>query len=114
SLMIYYLPRKAVISLSIMILFAYWAILYFFGAPGDPYSLHGNAVLPLDRLVLGEAHMYKGEGFPFDPEGILSTIPAVVNVIAGYYTGCFVQKHSEQPQALIKIAGAGIVLIALA
>lgn len=114
SLMIHYLPRKAVIALSILFLFGYWAVLYFFGAPGDPYSLQGNAVLPLDRLVLGEAHMYKGEGIPFDPEGILSTIPAVVNVIAGYYTGCFVQKHAEKSEALGKIAGAGIVLIALA
>jgi len=111
SFIIHFLPRKAVIALSILFLFAYWAILYFFGTPGDPYSLTGNAVLPLDRLVLGEAHMYKGEGIPFDPEGILSTIPAVVNVIAGYYTGCFVQKHSEKREALL--AGAGIVLMAL-
>jgi predicted acyltransferase len=114
SLMIHYLPRKAVIALSIAILFAYWAILYFCGAPGDPYSLQGNAVIPLDLLVLGESHMYKGEGTPFDPEGILSTIPAVVNVIAGYYTGCFVQKHAEKPEALEKIAGAGIALVGLA
>ncbi len=114
SLMIHYLPRKAVIALSILFLFGYWAILYFFGAPGDPYSLTGNAVIPLDRLVLGDAHMYKGEGIPFDPEGILSTIPAVVNVIAGYYTSCFVQKHAEKNEALGKIAGAGVALIALA
>ncbi|MBS1952593.1 MAG: DUF1624 domain-containing protein [Cyanobacteria bacterium SZAS-4] len=114
SLMIHYLPRKAVIALSVIFLLGYWAILYFFGAPGDPYSLQGNAVLPLDRLLLGEAHMYKGEGIPFDPEGILSTIPAVVNVIAGYYTGCFVQKHAEKNEALGKLAGAGVALIALA
>lgn len=114
SLMIHYLPRKIVIALSIAILFGYWAILYFFGAPGDPFSLLGNAVIPLDRFVLGEAHMYKGEGIPFDPEGILSTIPSVVNVIAGYYTGCYVQKHADKPKALTKIAGAGIALIALA
>ena len=37
-------------------------------------------------------HLYRGEGFPFDPEGILSTIPAIVNVVAGYYAGLFVQK----------------------
>lgn len=114
SLMIHYLPRKVVIASSMAILFGYWAILYFFGAPGDPYSLHGNAVIPLDRLVLGETHMYKGEGFPFDPEGILSTIPAVVNVLAGYYTGCFVQKHAEERGALFKIGGAGMLLMALA
>lgn len=114
SLMIHYLPRKAVIALSVVFLFGYWALMYFLGAPGDPYSLHGNAVIPLDRFVLGETHMYKGEGFPFDPEGNLSTTPAVVNVIAGYFTGSFVQKNAEKPSALGKIAGAGIVSIALA
>ncbi|MBS2003563.1 MAG: DUF1624 domain-containing protein [Cyanobacteria bacterium SZAS LIN-5] len=114
SLMIHYLPRKAVIALSIIFLLGYWAILYFCGAPGDPYSLQGNAVLPLDRLILGDAHMYKGEGIPFDPEGILSTIPAVVNVLAGYYTGCFIQKHGDKTDSLIKLAGAGGILIALA
>ncbi|HEY9731970.1 MAG TPA: heparan-alpha-glucosaminide N-acetyltransferase domain-containing protein [Drouetiella sp.] len=114
SLMIHYLPRKVVIALSIIFLLAYWAILYCFGAPGDQYSLQGNAVLPLDLFVLGPGHMYKGEGIPFDPEGILSTIPAVVNVLAGYYTGCFIQKHAQTPGALGKITGAGIALVALA
>ena len=38
----------------------------------------GNKV---DRAVLGVAHMYKGEGIPFDPEGIMN--PGVILPVAG-------------------------------
>lgn len=114
SLMIHYLPRKIVIAASVLFLLGYWAILFFFGVPGDPYSLHGNAILSLDRLVMGESHLYRGEGFPFDPEGILSTIPSVVNVIAGYYTGIFIQKRGGTRKTLLQLAlaGAGSILVA--
>jgi predicted acyltransferase len=63
---------------------------------------------------MGESHLYRGEGFPFDPEGILSTIPSVVNVIAGYYTGIFIQKHSSARKSLLQLAlaGAGSILVA--
>jgi predicted acyltransferase len=50
----------------------------------DPYSLTGNAGLKLDLWVMGDKHLYHGEGIPFDPEGILSTLPSIVNVMAGY------------------------------
>lgn len=43
-----------------------------------------NIVAVIDRAVLGEGHMYKGEGFPFDPEGLLSTLPCVCHVLLGY------------------------------
>ena len=44
----------------------------------------GNKV---DQAVLGVAHIYKGEGIPFDPEGIMSTLPAIVEVILGLPRG---------------------------
>jgi len=45
--------------------------------------------------------MYRGEGIPFDPEGLMSTIPAIVQVIFGYVIGDYIQKKSktiETPQ----------------
>ena len=77
---------------SIASLLLYWPILYFFGTAGDPYSLEGNAALHLDLAIIGERRMYMGEGIPFDPEGILSTLTSIVNVIGGYLTGRFIQK----------------------
>jgi predicted acyltransferase len=69
--------------------------MYFFGDPGDPYGLEGNAAIKLDLAVIGAERMYTGEGIPFDPEGILSTLPSIVNVIAGYLAGIFIQKNGN-------------------
>jgi len=111
SLMIYFLPKKGVWALSAVLLLGYWLILWLFGQPGDQYSLHGNAVLTFDRFIMGDRHLYKGEGFPFDPEGILSTLPAIVNVIAGYYTGLFVQQQGKTQKGLTRLIVAGVALI---
>jgi Uncharacterized conserved protein len=41
--------------------------------------------------------MYKGEGITFDPEGLVSTLPAIVQVIFGYLVGDYIQKKSKEP-----------------
>ena len=91
-------------------LLLYWVLLSAFG----DLSLTGNAVLRLDRALLGEAHLYRGEGIPFDPEGLLSTLPAVVNVLAGYLAAQAVRRHGATAQTLIRLAGAGAVCLVVA
>ncbi len=53
--------------------------------------------------------MYKGFGIPFEPEGLLSTIPAICNVIIGYFIGFVVSKGSASGKTVIKLLliGAG-------
>jgi predicted acyltransferase len=114
SLMIYFFNKRTVIALSIVFLLAYWFLAWYFGDPGAQYTLHGNADLKLDRLVMGDNHLYHGEGFPFDPEGILSTLPAIVNVIAGYFAGVFIQKNATNRNAILKMMGIGALLVVLA
>jgi len=58
---------------------------------GD-YSLENNATLKLDLSILGASHLYKGEGIPFDPEGILGIIPSLVNILAGFLVVDFFAK----------------------
>ena len=79
SLMIYFLPKKAVWVVSGVFLIGYWIMLYF----GGDYSMLGNVGDVIDKVILGEPHMYHGEGIAFEPEGILSTLPSVVNVVFG-------------------------------
>ncbi|WP_143307572.1 acyltransferase family protein [Chitinophaga vietnamensis] len=114
SLLIYYFPKKWVWGISALLLFGYWAILWYCGTPGDQYGIHGNAGLALDKWVLGDDHLYHGEHFPFDPEGILSTLPAVVNVVAGYYAGLFIQQEGKTTKGVSKLVLAGVILIAAA
>jgi predicted acyltransferase len=115
SLMIRYLSTKAVIWTSVVFLLGYWAILMFFGAPGEELTMTGNAGIFLDKFILGDLHLYHGEGIPFDPEGILSTIPSIVNVIIGYFAGKFIQEKGKGYESIAKLmlAGGLMVLIAL-
>jgi predicted acyltransferase len=69
------------------LLLLYWALCETLGRPGDVYSLEGFFGTPLDRALLGAAHLYKGEGVPFDPEGLASTLPAVAQVLLGAWAG---------------------------
>ncbi len=69
------------------LLLGYWVVCELLGAPGDVYSLQGWFGTAVDRTLLGAAHLYKGEGVPFDPEGLASTAPAVAQVLLGWWVG---------------------------
>ena len=113
ALIIRYLRKISMIIISLIILFGYWAILYYFGEDLIPYSMKGNAVLKLDLLLFSPDNLYQGHGFPFDPEGVLSTLPAVVGVVAGYLVGVFIQKSSNTIKTVVKMAFAGVAFVLL-
>ena len=114
SLLIYYLKPKASVIICIIILLIYWPVMYFFGDAADPLSLTGNAALRFDKWIMGENHMYHGEGIAFDPEGWISTLPAVGNVVAGYVVGKFVQQKGKTYEGLAKLMLAGFGLLVIA
>ncbi|MBW7466893.1 DUF5009 domain-containing protein [Pontibacter aydingkolensis] len=114
ALVVHYFKLKGAAIFSAVALLGYWAILYFFGNPADPYSLEGNAALKFDSLFIPDQNLYKGFGIPFDPEGLLSTLPATVNVIAGYFAGIFIQKNGNNMNTVIKLAIVGAVMVAIA
>jgi predicted acyltransferase len=109
ALLVYYGGRAGAISFAVGALLGYWWLMHAFG----DYSLAGNAAIRLDKLVLGEAHMYHGEGVAFDPEGILSTLPAIVNVLAGYLAGRFIRDHGASRFTIIRLLLAGVVFVVL-
>ncbi|MBN8851400.1 MAG: DUF5009 domain-containing protein [Sphingobacteriales bacterium 50-39] len=111
SLIIYYgKPRVALVT-GVIILLGYWALCLVAGTPGDPYSLQGYFGTAIDKAVLGTAHMYKGEGVPFDPEGIASTLPATVQVIFGYLAGNYIVQKGKTYEMITGLFVVGCVLI---
>ena len=114
SLMIRYLSSKNVIALSAVFLLGYWAVLLLFGDPADPLSMEGNAGEYFDKWVMGDSHLYHGEGLAFDPEGLLSTIPSIVNVVIGYFAGRFIREKGKGYETIAKLLLAGGVLIFIA
>jgi len=73
-----------------VLLVGYWLLAWGLGAPADPFSLNGFFGTAIDRALLGEAHLYKGEGIPFDPEGLASTAPAIAQVLLGWWVGTWI------------------------
>jgi predicted acyltransferase len=75
------LPFRFRILTSLTILIIYSVLYYIFSAD---YSVENNLVREIDLHLLGASHLWQGKGVAFDPEGLLSTLPAAVNVIAGF------------------------------
>ncbi|RZL17513.1 MAG: DUF1624 domain-containing protein, partial [Pedobacter sp.] len=114
SIMCYYMKEAALVTVTIAILLFYWLILYFFGDAPNQYSMESNAVGKLDLMYLKTKNMYKHYSIPFDPLGLLSTIPAIANVIGGYLVGLFIKKNGNTVDTLLKmsVVGIGFVIIA--
>jgi predicted acyltransferase len=110
SIIIYYLKVRKAFLAGLILLLIYWMLCYI-GNPTDPYSLQGWFGTDIDRFILTESHMYKGEGIPFDPEGLMSTITAMVQVIFGYLVGDYIQKKGKNFEMLSGLFVAGVAML---
>lgn len=107
----FYLKGPRVFYAATLLLLGYWA-LCLLGNPADPYSLTGWFGTDIDKAVLGSVHMYKGEGIAFDPEGLISTIPAIAQVLFGFLVGDYIrQKANEKASLLNGLFVAGVALL---
>jgi len=102
SLIVLSVNKKYLPWLGATILLAYWGLVVLAGGT-DPYSLAGNPASSFDSAILGVNHIYKGFGIPFDPEGLFSTIPAVVTVLIGYLIGSLIREMPKKEVPLILI-----------
>lgn len=112
SLAALHLPRKGQWGLAVLLLLAYWGALQLVPVPGfgagnlDPKG-EGSLVGYIDRLVLTPAHLLKRD-IGFDPEGLLSTLPAVVTVLIGYFAGEWLRGRKAEAESSIQLALAGV------
>jgi len=110
GLLVRWIPPRQIIVASIIMLIGYWIILLEFSAPGMAYDKFGNAGTRLDLALLGPEHLYKKDG-GFDPEGLLGTLPATVNVLAGYLAGLAILNAKKLSRTAILMVIAGGVLV---
>lgn len=110
SIILYYGSKNFAIWFSVFALLGYWIISYAWGDPNDPYSMVGNYGLKLDLALFGEKHLYHGEGIAFEPEGLFSTLPSIVNVIAGYLVGDYIRKNKSSFESIAKLLMIGALL----
>ncbi len=110
SLIIHFFKVRAAFVVSTIILLGYW-FLCIAGNIHDPYSLEGWFGTNIDKAILGSTHMYHGEGVAFDPEGLMSTFAAIVQVIFGYLVGNYILQKGKTSEMLNGLFVAGCVLI---
>jgi predicted acyltransferase len=111
SVIIYFGKSRMALFIGMMILVIYWVLSFALGAAGHPYSLSGYFGNAIDFNILGISHVYKGEGVPFDPEGLTSTLPAIVQVIFGFLVGEYIQLKGKNFEMLAKLLLTGVVLV---
>jgi predicted acyltransferase len=118
----YFISAIAILNLSprnqkllaFAVLLGYWGALTVFAVGGytagelTPEENLGGYV---DRLILGSQHLYKGG--PFDPEGLLSTLPAVVTVLTGYFTGEWLRVQQIKTRTSINLAICGFCCVVI-
>ena len=109
SLLLLLKERGAFVAAGSLLLL-YW-LACVAGNPADPYSLKGWFGNVIDMSILGESHMYHGEGVAFDPEGLVSTPAAIVQVLFGYFAGQYIQHNGKQPSMLNGLFVSGLVLV---
>lgn len=94
---------RAVMAWVAGLLLAYWAACIALGSPGDPYSINGWFGTAWDIRLLGISHLYRGEGVPFDPEGLASTVPAVAQVLLGWCMGHKLRREPPSPAVVMRL-----------
>jgi predicted acyltransferase len=112
SVIIYYLKQRGAFLLGLIMLLLYWLLCYALN-PADPYSMTGWFGTRVDLAVLHNQHMYHGESlngkpYAFDPEGIMSTLPAIVQVIFGFLVGDYIVKRGKHIEEMNNPAVKGL------
>ncbi|MCL1464245.1 acyltransferase family protein [Argonema galeatum] len=118
ALAILNLPRKALWVLAGIILIGYWVAMTYIPVPdygAGVLTRGGNLGAYIDRLIIPTVHLYKGDNFNSmgDPEGLFSTLPAVVTVLAGYLTGKWLRNQPITTRTSINLALIGIICLVI-
>jgi predicted acyltransferase len=108
SLLVVLIPSKHWLKTVGAILVGYYLILLL----GDGFELTpNNIIIRVDTALLGVAHIYHGESIPFDPEGLLSTIPCIAHVILGIYCGKLIKTTANMTEKVNKLFIYGTILL---
>lgn len=98
SLIFLFTDWRQQLIISIGLLIIYWALMTWIEIPECLRTTVDlkpcNLAAYVDRLILTKDHMWQ-ESKVFDPEGLLSTIPAIVSTLAGVLTGTWLRKSDE-------------------
>ncbi len=109
---------RSKVAILVSALIGYWMLMRFVPVPGFGVPTHsvplldpdGNLAAWIDRQIFSSAHLYEGTR---DPEGLLSTIPAVGTILIGVLTGLWIRTTRPLIEKIRGIAISGACSVAL-
>lgn len=114
AILFYKTGIKTQIAVFVLILLVYWILLTLVPVPGGiPPNLEKETNLTawLDRALLSEDHLWKLSK-TWDPEGVLSTLPAIATGISGTLTGAWLRRNDIKPnKRVLWMLFAGLLAI---
>ncbi len=108
-------------GIAVTLCLCYWLALKLIPVPGvgvGHLDSYGNLPAWLDRAVFDISHLWAygltpGRGITYDPEGLLSTIPAVASTLIGVLAGILLRGPASGARKAILLAVAGVLFLLL-
>ncbi|MEI6667823.1 MAG: heparan-alpha-glucosaminide N-acetyltransferase domain-containing protein [Acidobacteriota bacterium] len=101
-------------ALAVGLTLAYWLVMTWVPAPGGvagDLTPSGNLGAWVDRSLLG-GHLWS-QSKTWDPEGILSTVPAIASTLVGAVAGLWLASSAAMKDKAIRMGAAGVMAMAL-
>lgn len=102
------------ILVTVALCLLYWGLMTLLHTPGfsaGDLTKEGSLASFIDRKVLGP-HIWK-QGKVFDPEGLLSTIPAIATTLFGVLTGQWLRTEKSPYEKVAGLFAAGAACIVI-
>jgi len=103
---------RSVLTVAIALLVGYWALMTFVPVPGHGAGHLGkedNLGAYIDRSLMS-GHLWS-ESVTWDPEGFLSTLPAIASLLIGILAGEWLRSNRSAGRKTLGLAAAGLVLL---
>ncbi|WP_353334483.1 acyltransferase family protein [Bacteroides sedimenti] len=108
AIMALFIPHKRFLPVAILLLTGYF-ILQIVGNGFEKSA--DNIIAIVDSAILGNDHMYlQGKQF-VDPEGLLSSIPAIAQVMIGFVCGKIIVNMKDNQQRMLNFFLMGTCLL---
>jgi predicted acyltransferase len=117
AIILLHLSPRAQWGAALLLLLGYWAALSWIPIPRGHETIGAHLPGYVDRMFLGRAHLLQSSPYDseMDPEGLLTTAPALVNVLLGAFAGRWLASRpiSFRTSALVGASGVLALLLGL-
>jgi len=110
-----YTNPKQQLLVGIGLLLFYWFLMFVVPVPGGiapNLEAETNLGAWLDRAIFSSDHLWR-QAKTWDPEGLLSTLPAIVNGISGMLTGWWLRQDKPAYEKISGMLAVGVLILTL-